>query len=140
MKQLSIYINNSNGKIADVISILDDNDIKILALSVSDVLDYGMLRLIVNSPDKAYELLRKEGFNLKIANTLGFYLDDNKKLSSILNILKDNNISITYIYSFMKNVNDSIAYIIKTPNLDVTESLMKDNGFYAKLYNSQFAE
>ena len=60
--QLSIFLENKKGRMAQVTEVLAENDINIVALSVADTSEFGILRLIVNNPDKAYEALKAAGF------------------------------------------------------------------------------
>lgn len=127
-KQVSIFVENKKGSIANVISTLGKNDINIRALSVADAADYGILRLIVNNPEKAYEILHKEGYVSKLTDVLAFaVLDKPNGLGSVLEILGNNNIEITYIYSFVGHYNDQAIGVIKTNNLDETKKILEKN-------------
>ena len=104
VNQISVFINNQQGTIADVISILGENGINLKAVSVSDRAEYGLLRLIVDKPEEALELLKKSEYKVKIAKTIGIIVNSNNpnELAKILTIIKNNNIEITYIYSYGK--------------------------------------
>lgn len=128
VKQVSIFVENKRGSIAEVISILGKNNINIRALSVADTADYGILRLIVNDPNKAYDLLIAAGYTLKLTDVLGFAVPDRPNgLGEVLNIIHQNNIEITYIYSFVGHYKDQAVGIIKTTNLDETRAILKKN-------------
>lgn len=130
VNQLSVFINNQQGTIADVISILGENGINIKAVSVSDRAEYGLLRLIVDKPEEALELLKKSEYKVKIAKTIGIIVNSNNpnELAKILTIIKNNNIEITYIYSYGKVSECKDAVIIKTQELEKTVELLKNNG------------
>ena len=140
VNQLSVFINNQQGTIADVISILGENGINLKAVSVSDraeyglsiadTSDYGILRLIVDKPEEALELLKKSEYKVKIAKTIGIIVNSNNpnELAKILTIIKNNNIEITYIYSYGKVSECKDAVIIKTQELEKTVELLKNNG------------
>ena len=59
VKQISVFVENKSGKLVEIIGILADNNIDISALSIADTTDFGILRLIVNEPDKAKEVLKE---------------------------------------------------------------------------------
>ena len=59
VKQISIFLENKHGRLAKVTRILGDNNINIRALSIADTTDFGILRLIVNQPEKAKEILMR---------------------------------------------------------------------------------
>ena len=130
VNQLSVFINNQQGTIADVISILGENGINLKAVSVSDRAEYGLLRLIVDKPEEALELLKKSEYKVKIAKTIGIIVNSNNpnELAKILTIIKNNNIEITYIYSYGKVSECKDAVIIKTQELEKTVELLKNNG------------
>lgn len=130
VNQISVFINNQQGTIADVISILGENGINLKAVCVSDRAEYGLLRLIVDKSEGALELLEKNGYQVKIAKTIGIIVNSNNpnELAKILTVIKNNNIEITYIYSYGKISESKDAVIIKTQELDKTVELLKTNG------------
>lgn len=129
VKQVSIFVENKNGSIAEVISILGENNINIRALSVADTADYGILRLIVDDSKKAYELIKNANYTLKLTDVLGFIVPDRPNgLGEVLNILHKENIEITYIYTFIGHYKDHAVAIIKTTNLDKTNKILENNG------------
>ena len=129
VKQVSIFVENKKGSIAEVISILGKNNINIRALSVADTADYGILRLIVNDPNKAYDLLIAAGYTLKLTDVLGFAVPDRPNgLGEVLNIIHQNNIEITYIYSFVGHYKDKAVGCLKTSNLEDAMNVLKNNG------------
>lgn len=128
VKQVSIFVDNKLGSIAEVISSLSEDNINIKALSVADAADYGILRLIVDEPEKAFNIIKEKGYDAKIAYTIGISINDKANaLSEVLNLLKKNGISVTYIYSFLGYMENQAVCIIKTPDLDKTLKLLLDN-------------
>lgn len=127
-KQVSIFVDNKKGSIADVISILGTANINIKALSVADATDFGILRLVVDGPDKAYGLLTEKGYKVKIASTLAISIPDKaNELGKVLDIISNNDIEITYIYSLVGYMANESVVFLKTPNLEKTEELLKEN-------------
>ena len=129
VKQVSIFVDNKKGSIAEVISILGESNINIKALSVADAADFGILRLIVDEPEKAYYVIKEKGYNVKIAETLGIEIkDEANELGKVLNYIKENDIEVTYIYSVVGYMSGHSVIILKTPNLDKTEELLVSFG------------
>ena len=129
VKQVSIYVENKKGSIAEVISILGNNGINIRALSVADTEDYGILRLIVNDPTKAFEILKANSYTLKLTDVLGFAVPDRPNgLGEVLGLLHKSNIEITYIYSFVGHYKDKAVGCLKTSNLEDAMNVLKNNG------------
>lgn len=128
IKQVSIFVDNKKGSIAEVISILGKESINIKALSVADAADFGIVRLIVDGPDKAFEVLKKNNYKAKIASALAIGVEDKPNaLGEVLDIIRNNDIEITYIYSLIGYMNNYSTIIIKTPVLEKTEELLKIN-------------
>lgn len=78
IKQLSIFIANEAGTLADVTRIFRDHEIDIRAISVSDTVDYGILRVVVSEPERAVEELAKEGIVSKLSEVLAVDPEDRR--------------------------------------------------------------
>ena len=101
IKQLSIFLENKSGRLTEVTEILGENDINISALSIADTAEYGILRLIVNNPDKAVEALKKSGFSVNLTKVIGLVVPHEPgSLTKALKILSGANISIEYMYAY----------------------------------------
>lgn len=101
VEQISIFIENREGRLAEVTAILRDANVNIRALSLADTTDYGVLRLIVNDNEKAETALKKEGFTVGKTQVLAVEVKDVPGgLNSILDPLYENGINLEYMYSF----------------------------------------
>ena len=76
IKQLSIFIENQTGRLYEALDILAQEDINIRALSLADTSEFGILRLVVNNPDKGKEILEKNDFIVKLTDIAAVVLDD----------------------------------------------------------------
>src|SRR5574344_1747538 len=102
VKQVSVFVENKKGCISDCIDVLAKANIDISALSVADTDTFGILRLIVNNPDKAYETLKDNNYTCKITRVIGVYIKDVPGgLAKVLNIIKESNIDVNYLYAFV---------------------------------------
>ena len=127
IKQVSIFVENKKGTIAEVISILGRQGINIRALSVADTADYGILRLIVDDPNRAYDIL-KDSYTLKLTDVIGFELPDRPNgLGEILELLHLKNIEIDYVYTFVGHHKDKALCIIKPTDLAGALAILKEN-------------
>lgn len=112
IKQISIFLENKPGRLLSITKILEDNQIDIRALSVSDTKDFGILRLIVNEPDKACEALRNAGCTVTLTDVIGIGVKDRPGgLAEAVDVLFANNINVEYMYAFISRTDD-IAYVI----------------------------
>ncbi|WP_300459813.1 ACT domain-containing protein [Desulfobacula sp.] len=100
-EQISIFIENKEGRLAEVTAILRDADVNIRALSLADTTDFGVLRLIVNNNDRAEKALKKEGFTVGITQVLAVEVKDEPGgLNDILDPLSENEVNVEYMYAF----------------------------------------
>ena len=63
VNQVSVFIENRQGRLGEVLQVLKDNDVNILSISLADTTEYGLLRLIVNKPEHARDVLLEAGFS-----------------------------------------------------------------------------
>jgi hypothetical protein len=100
-EQISIFIENKEGRLAEVTAILRDADVNIRALSLADTTDFGVLRLIVNDNEKAEQALRKEGFTVGRTKVLAVEVSDEPGgLNKVLDPLWMQNVNVEYMYAF----------------------------------------
>ena len=106
IKQLSIFLENKKGRMRKALDVLADNDINIRAMSIADVSDFGILRLIVPEPDKASKILEENNFLVKIGDVIAVEMSDKPGgLNAILKILDETNINLDYLYAFVDEKN-----------------------------------
>jgi len=112
IRQISVFVENKNGRLSAIIKILKDNNIDLRALSVADTRDFGIVRFIVNDPDKACEVLRENNCTVTVTKVVAIEIaDEPGSLSEILEVLKDNGVNIEYMYAFLSKT-DNMASII----------------------------
>jgi len=99
LKQVSIYAENKKGNLQKITGTLASHDINIWGSVTNDSAEYGIIRMIVDEPQKACEILEKEGFICKLQDVIGVEMaDEVGALNKLLCALKDSNINIDYIY------------------------------------------
>ena len=91
-KQLSVFIENRQGRLGEVLNVLKTNGVNILSLSLADTTEYGLLRLIVNNPELGKEKLAEEGFSTMLTLVLVLKINHEAgSLQGLLKILSENN-------------------------------------------------
>ncbi len=101
IKQLSVFLENRTGRLTELTGILEENDINISAFSIADTADYGILRMIVGRPLEAAEVLRKQGFAVKVTDVVAMIVPHRPGgIHKALQIISDNNVAIDYMYAF----------------------------------------
>lgn len=114
IKQVSVFLENKSGKLSEVISILGENGIDISALSMADTADYGVLRVIVDNPEKAEKVLKDQEIIVKVTNVIGVAINDAPgDLAKILKILKNNSLSVEYMYACVGKIENSALVVMK---------------------------
>ncbi|KAA0259569.1 ACT domain-containing protein [Deferribacter autotrophicus] len=127
--QISIFIENQSGRLWEVCDLLGKNNINIRALSLADTSDFGILRLIVNDPEKAYQKLRENEFTVGKTEVIAVEVPDSPGgLAKVLKILKDNNINVEYMYAFVERSGDCAIMIFRFDETDKAIEALNNNG------------
>ena len=129
IKQMSVFVENTTGRLADLTKILADNNIDINASTIADTVDFGILRCIVPDPEVATEILKKAGFTASITEVVAVSLEDKPGgLHKVLKILADNDIGVDYIYSTIKAKDDEAVIMIKVEDPQKAIDVLTSNG------------
>ena len=114
VKQLSVFIENNRGSLASFCDLLGQNDVDLIALSIADTTNFGVLRTIVSDTDKALALVRGAGYAVSVTEVLAVAVPDEPGgLAGALKLLNDNNLSIENVYSFVRNVGGNAVIIFR---------------------------
>ena len=126
---MSVFVENTTGRLADLTRILADNDIDIKASTIADTVDFGILRCIVPDPEAATEILKAAGFTASITEVVAVSLEDKPGgLHRVLKILSDAEVGVDYIYSTIKPQNDEAVIMIKVAEPDRAVEVLTANG------------
>lgn len=127
VKQISIFIENKEGRIAEVTSILSNANVNIRAVALADTVDFGVLRLIVNQTDKAIEALKKEGFTVGQTDVVAVKVEDTPGgLNKILEIIESAGLNVEYMYSLGRLIENSAVMIFRIDKTDqAIDALLK---------------
>lgn len=103
VEQISVFMENQPGRLAQITRALGEAGVNILALSLADTADFGILRIIVSDNDKGETALKKEGFTVARNEVLAVDVPDRPGgLADFLEVLKQNDINIEYMYAYRK--------------------------------------
>ncbi len=129
VKQISVFLENKSGRLAEVTKVLGDNNINIRALSIADTTDFGILRLIVNSPEKAWQVLKEHDFTVSETEIIAVQVPDEPGgLAGILNIFENNKINIEYMYAFVGKSGKDAVVVFRVENIDRAIELLQQTG------------
>ena len=129
VKQFSVFAENRVGRLHDLTSLLKDNNVHIIAITVLDTTDSSILRVVVDDPDKARELMVSNDFPYGEANILAVEVSDESELSKVLAALLEAEINIHYIYSFIKRPAERSALAINAEDPDIASQALANRGF-----------
>jgi hypothetical protein len=122
IKQVSVFLENKSGRLNEVTQILGEANINISAFTIADTSDFGILRLIVNEPEKAREILKENSFSVQTTDVvLAISPNVPGGLAKMLSILKSEDVFIEYMYAF--SMDEKNATIIIRPS-DVNKCAM----------------
>ncbi|MBQ8145524.1 MAG: amino acid-binding protein [Clostridia bacterium] len=126
VNQVSVFIENRQGRLGEVLSVLKENDVNILSISLADTTEYGLLRLIVNKPEYAKEVLLSAGFSTMLTEVLIIKVPHVAgALQDILSEIAQANISIEYMYGLSVEANDA-SIVMKTNQLSDACQVLKN--------------
>lgn len=130
IKQLSVFLENKQGRLYAAIDVLGKNNIDISALSLADTSEFGILRLLVDRPEAAQKALTEAGIVVKITNVVAVAMDDVPGgTTGILNLLAGNGTNIEYMYACVGKVTGKALMVIRTDDVERTEKLLHDSGY-----------
>ena len=127
-KQLTVFIENRTGRLAEVLGVLKENNVSILSLSLADTTEFGLLRLIVDNAALGKEKLVENGFSslltdvsiIKIPHKVG-------SLQELLKVIDNNGINIEYMYGL--SIESDEAYVVlKASDIEKIDTVLAENG------------
>lgn len=126
VKQISVFLENKAGRLADATKILGEHQINIRALAVADTADFGVLRMIVNKPEEAVDVLKKEGFTVKETDVIAAEVPDKPGgLAEVLEVLRKENINIEYLYCFVEKSGGAAIVVFRIDDIDKAVMALK---------------
>ena len=126
-KQLSVFIENRQGRLGEVLNVLKENKVNILSLSLADTTEYGLLRLIVNNPNVGKEKLTEDGFSTMLTDVIVLKIEHEAgSLQSLLTMLSNNGINVEYMYGL--SIDGADAYVVlKASDMQKTDEFLTKN-------------
>ena len=129
VEQLSVFVENKPGKLVDALEALSRAEIDLRALSLADTSDFGILRVIVDKPEKALKVFEDAGFLVKSNNVLAVVIGDKPGgLVKVVRLLSEAGVDIEYTYAFVAHSKANAYVILRVGNNDsAVEVLTKNN-------------
>ena len=129
VKQISIFLENKCGRMIRISEVLGEAGINIRALSIADTSDFGILRLIVDQPDKACAVLREKGFMASVTEVIAVEVPDVPGgLAKVLTPLEAAGINIEYLYAFVQKRTEDALILMRVENIPAALQALQENG------------
>ena len=125
IKQISVFLENRQGRLYDVCSLLGGNDINIRALTIAETESFGVLRIVVDKSDAAIKLLRDNQFVANFTDVIAIEVPDKPGgLASILKVLAENDVNIEYMYGFVEKFSDKALLVMRFEDTDFAQQML----------------
>lgn len=129
IKQISIFLENKKGRLADVTALLAREKINIRALSLADTAEFGILRLIVDDPDKCAAVLKRESFVAQETDVIVVEIEDRPGgLNKILAVFEKEDLNIEYMYAVIEKSADNALVIFRIDDYKKAIDTLQKNG------------
>ncbi len=127
-KQLSVFLENRQGRLGDVLKVLKENGVNILSLSLADTTEYGLLRLIVSKPEEGKEALSNNGFSTLLSDVLIIKIAHQAgSLQTLLEVLSEKQINIEYMYGLSTEGSEA-TIVLKSSDFALAEGIFAECG------------
>jgi hypothetical protein len=128
LKQLSIFVENRLGSMAEATGVLAENNINIRAFTTADTTDFGILRLIVDKPELAAEKLRENALIVNVTSVIGVKLSDAPgSFHKVLHTLSQAGIAVEYSYAFVSRNEGSAHIILRVQDEEAALNVLREN-------------
>ena len=129
VNQISVFLENKSGRLAEVTKCLREKKIDIRALYIADTTEYGILRMIVDQPDQAQQALAGKGFTVSSTSVIAIAITDKPgALDDALETLSDADISVDYLYAFVGRLSTDAIVIIRVEDPQLALSKLEQTG------------
>ena len=129
VKQLSVFMENRPGRLSKLTHTLGKEGIDFVTLSIADTKDFGIVRFIARDNERAYEILKKEGFTVGITELIGVEVSDRPNaLAEVVALIEEANINIEYLYSFVLTNHNTAKILMRVEDTDRAVKLLQEKG------------
>ncbi len=128
LKQLTVFLENREGRLDSVTDILSKNNINIVCLALADTSEYGVIRMIVSDPDKARTVLKEEGLMARLTDVLAVKMEQKAgSLNQLTKKMSEQKINIEYMYT-LNSSKEAGSIIIKCSDIEKGNEAVKAVG------------
>ena len=130
VEQIAVFLENRSGRLAEITSIIAENNINIRALSVADTADFGILRLIVDKVEDAEKALKEKGFTVGKTTVIAVEVPDRTGgLAEVLDCVQKIGLNVEYMYAFVNKTGENAVLIFRFDDMTMAINSLQANGF-----------
>jgi len=123
IKQLSIFLENRKGRLKELTETLYKAQVNIRALALAESAEFGILRLVVDNPEKARSVLSAAGFTVKEQSVFAVEVEDKPGgFYQVVKLLSEAGINVDYTYAFVGG-GDRAVLVFKVPDENFDKAL-----------------
>ncbi len=128
--QISIFVENKSGTLLKVLELFKENNIQLIASTISDTVEYGIYRIICSEPMRAYDMLKAAGISANLSEVFAIMLDNRPgRAADAVRHISEAGITISYLYSFMLGGKGILVF--RTDDAARTERVICENSLAA---------
>lgn len=129
IKQISVFVENKEGRLAEITETIAKAGVDIRALSIADTTDFGILRLIVDKPQETEKVLKDAGFTVSVTNVIAVGIDDVPGgFAKPMRVLADSHIDVEYMYAFISRDTKKAYVILRVNDNDTAIKALEEAG------------
>lgn len=129
VRQISVFMENKVGPLAEITTLLAQHQINMRALSVAETQDFGILRIIVEEPEKAEQVLKDNQIIFRESSVLAVLMEDRPgSMAAVVDLLAQAGIPVEYAYAFITRQADNACLILKVKEDEAAEALLEKEG------------
>jgi len=129
IKQISVFLENTTGRLSEVTKTLANAEINLRAISIADTADFGILRVIADKTEKAIDALTAAGFTTRQTDVVAVEIEDVPgSLAKLMELFQHSEINIEYLYASLEGQVGKAVVIFKLKDHEKGQKILHDNG------------
>lgn len=129
VKQISVFVENKTGRLAEIMNLLKESSIDIKALTVADTADFGIIRLVVNDTEKAISVLKNSSCTATVTDVIAFTISDEPgALYEVMDILQAGNVNIKYLYAVNGKSSGKADFVVRVSDNEAALKALTESG------------
>ncbi|OPY53293.1 MAG: hypothetical protein A4E48_00816 [Methanosaeta sp. PtaU1.Bin060] len=129
IKQISLFVENRPGRTANVAKTLSDAGVNIRALTIAEAGDFGVIRMVVDNPEKGYDVLKENAFTVSMTDVLAVEMKDTPGgLYEIVNTLGESGVNVDYAYAFVTAKAEKAMLILRVDDIAKARDVLSKKG------------